>query len=126
MKSHAMDHKSTNPFDLPNDSDFEQSNMVCYNILPLFKLNFIRSLSVPCSSLVCLSDHFHARLCRGMGVCSSLSPFELAYFNCIYFFLISNSNLLKSAKGCNPYTREVYKRAPKRVEQKINLKNLQK
>ncbi|XP_062168208.1 probable ADP-ribosylation factor GTPase-activating protein AGD14 isoform X2 [Alnus glutinosa] len=27
MKSHAMDHKSTNPFDLPNDSDFEQSNM---------------------------------------------------------------------------------------------------
>jgi hypothetical protein len=40
--------------------------------------------------------------------------------------LISNSNLLKSAKGRNPYTREVYKRAPKRVEQKINLKNLQK
>jgi hypothetical protein len=36
----------------------------------------------------------------------------------IFFFLISNSNLLKSAKGRNPYTREVYKRAPKRVEQK--------
>lgn len=41
------------------------------------------------------------------------------------FFFISNSNILKSAKGRNPYTREVYKRAPKRVEQKINLKNLQ-
>ncbi|XP_041027237.1 probable ADP-ribosylation factor GTPase-activating protein AGD14 [Juglans microcarpa x Juglans regia] len=26
-QSHAMDRKSTNPFDLPNDSDMEQSNM---------------------------------------------------------------------------------------------------
>jgi hypothetical protein len=43
-----------------------------------------------------------------------------------FFFLISNSNLLKSAKGRNPYTREVYKRALKRVERKVNLKSLQK
>jgi len=32
-----------------------------------------------------------------------------------FFFLIGNSNLLKSAKGRNPYTREVYKRALKRA-----------
>jgi hypothetical protein len=44
----------------------------------------------------------------------------------LFFFLISNSNLLKSAKGRIPYTREVYKRALKRVEQKVNLKSLQK
>jgi hypothetical protein len=47
MKSHAVDRKSTNPFDLLNDSDFEQSNMVCYNIHfvgKMFILNFIRSL----------------------------------------------------------------------------------
>jgi hypothetical protein len=44
----------------------------------------------------------------------------------IFFFLISNSNLLKSAKGRIPYTREVYKRALKRVEQKVNLRSLQK
>jgi len=43
----------------------------------------------------------------------------LACYN-LFFFLISNSNLLKSAKGRNPYTREVYNRAPKMVEQKIN------
>jgi len=40
-----------------------------------------------------------------------------------FFFLIGNSNLLKSAKGRNPYTREVYKRALKRVEQKVNLRD---
>jgi hypothetical protein len=34
--------------------------------------------------------------------------------------------LLKSAKGRNPYTREVYKRAPKRVGQEIHLETLQK
>ncbi|XP_065624218.1 probable ADP-ribosylation factor GTPase-activating protein AGD14 [Quercus suber] len=30
IQSHAVDLKSTNPFDLPNDSDLEQSNMVCH------------------------------------------------------------------------------------------------
>lgn len=30
IQSHAVDRKSTNPFDLPNDSDLEHSNMVCY------------------------------------------------------------------------------------------------
>jgi hypothetical protein len=43
-----------------------------------------------------------------------------------FFFLISNCNLLKSAKGCNPYTRKVYKRTPKMDEQRINLKSLHK
>jgi hypothetical protein len=43
-----------------------------------------------------------------------------------FFFFISNCKLLKSAKGRNPYTREVYKRTPKRDEQRINLKILHK
>lgn len=44
-----------------------------------------------------------------------------------FFFLISNCNYyIKSAKERNPYTREVYKRTPKRDEQRINLKSLHK
>jgi low affinity Fe/Cu permease len=54
-----------------------------------------------------------------VSVCMSFSLFTI-------FFLISNSNLLKSAKGRNPYTHEVYKRALKRVEHEVNLKSLQK
>jgi hypothetical protein len=48
-------------------------------------------------------------------------------FITFFFLLISNCNLFKiSAEGRNPYTREVYKGAPKRNEQRINLKNLHK
>jgi hypothetical protein len=43
----------------------------------------------------------------------------------LFFFFISNCNYyIKSAKWRNPYTREVYKRTPKRDEQRINLKSL--
>jgi hypothetical protein len=44
-----------------------------------------------------------------------------------FIFLISNCNLFKiSAEGRNPYTQDVYRGAPKRDEQRINLKNLHK
>jgi len=41
-------------------------------------------------------------------------------------FLISNFILSKSAEGHNPNTRGVYKSAPKKNKQRINLKSLQK
>jgi cellulose synthase/poly-beta-1,6-N-acetylglucosamine synthase-like glycosyltransferase len=52
-------------------------------------------------------------------ICFNVFIYLLSFCHSVtffFFFLISNCNLLKSAKGRNPYTREVYKRAPKRVE----------
>jgi hypothetical protein len=48
------------------------------------------------------------------------------YLFFFFFIYVIATQFIESAEGRNPYTREVYKRAPKRDEKKIDLKILHK
>jgi hypothetical protein len=72
------------------------------NIKKANKIGFLQNFGSNAFSVGLVSEH------SGRGVSSSSADFEGSFF-----FLISK-NSLKSAKGRNPSTQEVYKGAPKK------------